>query len=154
MKKSLVLLVALFTAGLLSAQRLGVQGGYSLSTPFIGTEDNAVDFNARSVLVYIGALLGCVTNRWGFGRPYSICVLRISIGVQVGYYDHIQPYVLAFLYIYCSFGKKPAFPSFAPSFVGLHGKDIAWLNIPTKSPSVSKKMCLAKKTPATFRFVG
>ena len=105
MKKSLVLLIALFTAGLLSAQRLGVQGGYSLSTPFIGTEDNAVDFNARSGSgFHIGALFDWdVTNRWGFEA--AVLYNMRTAHFNMAYRSILRPYstvkcsIWTFLYI-------------------------------------------------------
>lgn len=157
MKKSLVLLIALFTAGLLSAQRLGVQGGYSLSTPFIGTEDNAVDFNARSGSgFHIGALFDWdVTNRWGFEAAvlYNMRTAHFNMAYRsdtTTIFNREVFYLDIPLHLTVHFPVKKTRVSvfLGPSFnVGLHGKDIAWLNIPTKKPVSLEKDVFGKEKP-------
>src|SRR5574344_1944736 len=86
MKKILALFAILLLVGNLSAQRLGVQGGYSLSTPFIDTEDIAVNFNPHSGSgFHVGALFDWdMTNRWGFEASvlYNMRTMRFNMEYQ------------------------------------------------------------------------
>lgn len=157
MKKILALFAILLLVGNLSAQRLGVQGGYSLSTPSIGTEDNAVNFNPQSGSgFHVGALFDWdMTNRWGFEASvlYNMRTMRFNMEYQsdtstifrreVFYLDIPIHFIVHFPV------RKTRISLFlGPSFnIGLHGKDVAWLDLPTERPVSLEKEVFGDEQP-------